>query len=305
MSRVGKKPIPIPSGVTVNVEAGAVEVKGPKGTLRQAVPPGIVFELGDGRLTAQPERVDDRSLGKFHGLARSLVANAVHGVLEGFKKELDIVGIGYRAELAGQQVVFALGYSHPINFDIPKGDRGRGREANPPDGDGRRPTTRRPGRRRHPRAQEARSVQAKGHPLYGRSAEEEGREDRGVAMKVKTTKDRRTRVRLRQRQRIQGTAARPRLAVNRSLAHISAQVIDDLDGRTLVAASSAEPAVKAQFTNGARGGNKAGATIVGKIVAERLLTTGVEHVVFDRGGFLYHGRVRCVAEAAREAGLKF
>ena len=124
-------------------------------------------------------------------------------------------------------------------------------------------------------------------------------------MKVKTTKDRRTRVRLRQRQRIQGTAARPRLAVNRSLAHISAQVIDDLDGRTLVAASSAEPAVKAQFTNGARGGNKAGATIVGKIVAERLLTTGVEHVVFDRGGFLYHGRVRCVAEAAREAGLKF
>ena len=121
MSRVGKKPIPIPSGVTVNVEADAVEVKGPKGTLRQAVPPGIVFELGDGRLTAQPERAGDRSLGKFHGLARSLVANAVHGVLEGFKKELDIVGIGYRAELAGQQVVFALGYSHPINFDIPKG----------------------------------------------------------------------------------------------------------------------------------------------------------------------------------------
>ena len=124
-------------------------------------------------------------------------------------------------------------------------------------------------------------------------------------MKVKTTKDRRTRIRLRQRQRIQGIPARPRLAVSRSLAHISAQVFDDLDGRTLAAASSTEPAIKAQFTNGARGGNKAGATIVGKLIAERLLKQGIEQVVFDRGGFLYHGRVRCVAEAAREAGLKF
>jgi large subunit ribosomal protein L6 len=121
MSRVGKKPIPIPRGVTVNVEAGAVEVKGPRGTLRQLVPPGIIFELAETTLTAQLERADDRSLSKFHGLARSLVANAVHGVSEGFKKELDIVGIGYRAELTGQQVVFALGYSHPVNFDIPAG----------------------------------------------------------------------------------------------------------------------------------------------------------------------------------------
>ena len=70
---------------------------------------------------ARPVREDDRSLGKFHGLARSLVANAVHGVSEGFKKELDIVGIGYRAQVSGQQVVFALGYSHPVVFDIPTG----------------------------------------------------------------------------------------------------------------------------------------------------------------------------------------
>ena len=121
MSRVGRKAIQVPSGVTVSVESDAVEVQGPKGKMRQPVPPGVRFELSDGRLSAQLIREDDRSMSKFHGLARSLVANAVHGVSEGFKKELDIVGIGYRAELSGQQVVFSLGYSHPVVFDIPQG----------------------------------------------------------------------------------------------------------------------------------------------------------------------------------------
>jgi large subunit ribosomal protein L6 len=120
MSRIGKKPIPIPKGVTVKVAADAVEVQGPKGKLRQPLPPGIVFSQEDGNLVAKLER-DDAELKKFHGLARSLVANAVNGVTEGFKKELDIVGIGYRAELKGKQVSFALGYSHPIVFDIPNG----------------------------------------------------------------------------------------------------------------------------------------------------------------------------------------
>ena len=120
MSRIGKKPIPIPKGVTVTITPEAVEVQGPKGKLRQAPPPGIRYEMQDGQLLAQTIR-DDRELGKFHGLGRSLVANAVQGVTEGFKRELDIVGIGYRAEVKGRQVVFALGYSHPIVFDIPQG----------------------------------------------------------------------------------------------------------------------------------------------------------------------------------------
>jgi len=121
MSRVGKKPIPVPNGVKVSVSADSVDVEGPKGKLRQALPPGVRFELNDGQLQARVLREDDRTLGKFHGLARSLVANAVHGVSEGFKKELDIVGIGYRAEVKGTQVIFALGYSHPVVFDIPSG----------------------------------------------------------------------------------------------------------------------------------------------------------------------------------------
>jgi large subunit ribosomal protein L6 len=120
MSRIGKKPITIPKGVTVKVLDGAVEVQGPKGTLKQAFPRAISFELADGTLTAKTASGDPQ-LAKYHGLARSLVANAVAGVTDGFKKELDIVGVGYRAELKGKQVVFALGYSHAVVFDIPPG----------------------------------------------------------------------------------------------------------------------------------------------------------------------------------------
>jgi large subunit ribosomal protein L6 len=120
MSRIGKKPITLPKGVSVKIAPGALEVQGPKGKVNQYIPPGIVFSQSDGTLIAKTER-DEPALGKFHGLARSLAANAVAGVTDGFKKELDIVGIGYRAELKGKQVVFALGYSHPIVFDIPNG----------------------------------------------------------------------------------------------------------------------------------------------------------------------------------------
>jgi large subunit ribosomal protein L6 len=120
MSRIGKKPIPVPKGVTVSVHPDAVEIKGPKGTLKQRVPPGILFEMNGAELLAKLQR-EDPELNKFHGLARSLMANAVLGVTEGFKKELDIVGVGYRAELKGKQVVFALGYSHAVVFDIPAG----------------------------------------------------------------------------------------------------------------------------------------------------------------------------------------
>jgi large subunit ribosomal protein L6 len=120
MSRIGKKPISLPKGVTVTIDAGVVEVQGPKGKLRQATPPGILFAKDGEALVARLER-EDPTLKKFHGLARSLVANAVTGVTEGFKKELDIVGVGYRAELKGKEVHFALGYSHPVVFPIPAG----------------------------------------------------------------------------------------------------------------------------------------------------------------------------------------
>jgi large subunit ribosomal protein L18 len=124
-------------------------------------------------------------------------------------------------------------------------------------------------------------------------------------MKIKTKDDRRVRIQLRQRKRISGTTDRPRLSVFRSVAHIYAQVIDDMSGTTLASAASTEPSLKSVFAKETRGGNKAGAQALGKTIAERLLAKGITRVVFDRGGYLYHGRIRAGAEAAREAGLEF
>ncbi|ODS56318.1 MAG: 50S ribosomal protein L18 [Acidobacteria bacterium SCN 69-37] len=124
-------------------------------------------------------------------------------------------------------------------------------------------------------------------------------------MQIRTKKDRRERIRLRLRKRIRGTAERPRLSVFRSVAHIYAQVIDDFTGRTVAAASSTEPGLKDVFSGEVRGGNLAGAEAVGRVIAERLQSHGITRVVFDRGGNLYHGRVRAVADAARKAGLEF
>ena len=124
-------------------------------------------------------------------------------------------------------------------------------------------------------------------------------------MRIKTTKDRRTRIALRQRKRISGTAERPRLRVFRSVSHIYVQVIDDLSGTTVASAASTEPTLKTVFGKETRGGNIAGAKALGKAIAERLKDKGIKRVVFDRGGYLYHGRIKAVADAAREAGLEF
>ena len=118
MSRVGKKPISIPSGVTVTIGEGQVEFKGPKGTLSTPIPDGVSFKQEDGVLTA--ERASDDSAA-FHGLARALANNALVGVTEGFSKDMDIVGVGYKADVQGQKINFSLGYSHPIVFDLPEG----------------------------------------------------------------------------------------------------------------------------------------------------------------------------------------
>ena len=124
-------------------------------------------------------------------------------------------------------------------------------------------------------------------------------------MKIKTKDDRRVRIQLRQRKRISGTGPRPRLSVFRSVEHIYAQVIDDLSGKTLASASSVEPQVKGAFAKDVRGGNIKGAEAVGRVIAERSIEKGIKRVVFDRSGFLYHGRIRAVADAARKAGLEF
>jgi large subunit ribosomal protein L18 len=124
-------------------------------------------------------------------------------------------------------------------------------------------------------------------------------------MQIKTKDDRRQRIKYRIRKRMRGTSERPRLSVFRSVSHIYVQVIDDMAGTTVAAASSVDAGVKAKMSGETRPGNRKGAELVGRTIAERLKEKGITRVVFDRNGFLYHGRVRAVADAARAAGLEF
>jgi len=124
-------------------------------------------------------------------------------------------------------------------------------------------------------------------------------------MKIRTKEDRRDRIKLRLRKRIVGSAERPRLTVYRSVVHMYVQAVDDATGTTVAAASTVEPALKARMGEKVRGGNIAGAQLIGQTIAERLIAKGLKQAVFDRNGFLYHGRVKAVAESARKAGLEF
>ena len=120
MSRIGKKTIPLPKGVELKQDGNAVTVKGPKGSLTSPLAPRISLVVEDGEAKLNRED-DERQTRAFHGLTRALLANNIRGVTEGFKRELDIIGVGYRAEVKGREVVFQLGYSHPIRFQIPDG----------------------------------------------------------------------------------------------------------------------------------------------------------------------------------------
>jgi large subunit ribosomal protein L6 len=120
MSRVGRKVIVVPAGVKVSVSEKALEVQGPKGRLTTPVPPGIKFALQGQELSCQ-RAGDERQVRAFHGMARALAQNAIKGVTQGFSKDLDIVGVGYRAQVEGNKVVLALGFSHPVEYPIPEG----------------------------------------------------------------------------------------------------------------------------------------------------------------------------------------
>lgn len=120
MSRIGKAPIPVPKGVKVELKDGALHVEGPKGKLSQTVLEGVDLEIEDGSITVK-RRGDSGPDRARHGLMRALFANAVTGASEGFEKKLQIVGVGYRGEVQGQAVNLALGYSHPVIYDVPQG----------------------------------------------------------------------------------------------------------------------------------------------------------------------------------------
>ncbi len=239
-------------------------VNGPLGELTQEVPARMKVEQSDGRITVTrpTERGDDRAL---HGLTRTLIANMVEGVTKGFEKRLELQGIGYRAALQGVDLRLDVGFSHPvvmkapqrITFEVPT------------------PT----------------EIVIKGidKQQVGQTAAE--------VRKVRPPEPYKGKGIRYQGEYVRRKAERPRLVVSRSNKGISAQLVDDMDGKTLASASWLQ--LKKTF----KGNKTQQASEVGKLLAQNAKQSNIQVVVFDRGGYLFHGRVKAVADAAREGGL--
>lgn len=120
MSRIGKAPIPVPQGVTVTIKGEEVNVKGPKGELKRLIRPELKVTQEDGKIVVA-RTSDDRMVRSLHGMSRTMIANMVHGVTHGFTRNMEIVGVGYRAAVEGKNLVMQLGYSHPVEIPIPEG----------------------------------------------------------------------------------------------------------------------------------------------------------------------------------------
>ena len=290
MSRVGKNPVAVPSGVDVKVDGRTVTAKGKLGQLSYTSTDDVTITLDGGQVTINPVS-NSKQARAMWGTARARVQNLVTGVSEGFTKNLEITGVGYRAAVQGKTLNLQLGFSHDINYPIADGpleSRG-GQAVGRTDGGGGA---------RHARS---RALQGQGRPLRRRADHPQGRQEEVIAMLSKTELLRRRarRVRSDLRKKARG---RPRLSVFRSSKHIYAQVIDDVQGVTLASASSLDKDLRGQLKTGA---DAAAAEAVGKLLAERAKSKGVEQVVFDRGAYIYHGRVKALADAARSGGLNF
>ena len=290
MSRIGKMPVAIPAGVEVTVADGnLVTVKGPKGTLTQQLQPSMTIKQeGAELLVSRPD--DGKENRALHGLTRALLHNMVVGVTDGYKKTLEVNGVGYRAAKEGNKLVLNIGYSHTVEV---------------PEIDGITIEVPQPnqivvsGCDKQKVGQFAAEIREKRppEPYKGKGIKYA---DEVIRRKVgKTGAKKRIKRHKRVRAKVSGTPERPRLNVFRSEKNIYAQIIDDVAGNTLVAASSLDKAIEGN------GSNKAAARAVGKLIAERAKAKGIDTVVFDRGGYLYHGRVAELAEGAREGGLEF
>ena len=312
MSRIGRLPIAVPSTVDVTIDGRQVTVKGPKGTLSRALHPDMSVSQEDGTIVVT-RPTEQKTHKQLHGLTRTLVNNMVVGVTDGYRKGLEITGVGYRAALNGSKLTLNLGYSHPIEIDPPEGISfelenptrlavvGIDKELV-----GQIAAKVRSTRKPEPYKGKGVSYAGEADPPQGRQGRQDRRQEvtrtrrtdtmTQVASRGAARRKRHDRIRL----TMAGTDGRPRLAVFRSLNHIYAQVIDDASGKTLAAASTAEKELK-----GSKSTKTEEAAVVGRLVAERAKAAGIERVVFDRAGFRYHGRIKSLADAAREAGLDF
>ncbi len=307
MSRIGRKPIVIPAGVEVKIDGHDVTVKGPKGTLHSTIHSIMTATVENGEVVVTRPN-DEKEARSLHGLTRTLIGNMVEGVTNGYKKELEIQGVGYRAAKQGKDLVMNLGYSHPV-CRVRNGRHHHRSARSPEDRHQRhRQTARRTVCRESAREAPARTVQGQRHPLCGRARHPSKRARPARAQnKIRSERDMvnkpdknvaRLRRHRRVRGKISGTAACPRLDVFRSSKHIYAQLIDDEAGVTLASASSMDKDFEGF------GGNIEAATKVGKVIAKKAAEKGITKAVYDRGGFVYHGRVKALADGAREGGLE-
>ncbi|KAF1858165.1 hypothetical protein Lal_00010688 [Lupinus albus] len=279
MSRIGKKPVPVPAGVTANVDGQKVTAKGPKGELFFVANDDIQLKLEDNGVSVTPANGTKEARSKW-GMSRTMIENIFKGVKDGYERKLEINGVGYRAALQGKNLQLALGFSHDVVYEPPVGITIA-----------------------VPKPTEI-IVSGINKQQVGQVAAEireyRGPEPyKGKGVKKEALARRASRV----RRQIKAVAnGRPRLSVHRSSKNIYAQIIDDVAGKTLASASTLEADLRGSLKTGA---DVAAASVVGKLVAERGVKAGVKDVVFDRGAFIYHGRVKALADAAREGGLNF
>jgi large subunit ribosomal protein L6 len=282
----------MPSNVTAKVSGQKVTVKGPKGELSFTCPDQIeVAKTADGVEVGLAE--DTKQARAMWGMARTQIVNLVEGVTNGYTQVLEIHGVGFRAAIKGKDgLQLQIGFSHDVEHKIPAGVDvkvgGAKQEIITVSGSALRV-------RRSPIRARASAIRA------STSTARSARRSEALTMlgKMKPSERRKQRVR---RELKAGGERRARLSVHRSSQHIYAQVIDDAKGHTVAAASSLEKDLKGMLKTGA---DKAAAAAVGKLLAERAIKAGVSKVVFDRGGFKYHGRVKALADGAREGGLSF
>ena len=239
MSRVGNKIINVPEGVTVDIAAdNTVTVTGAKGTLVRQFSPVITINKEDNVITVARSS-EQKTHKQLHGTTRALLANMIEGVHEGFKKQLEIVGIGYRGQMKGNTLVLNIGYSHQVEIE----------------------------------AEEGVTIETPNNTtivVSGISKERVGQ----VAAQIREVR-------------------KPEPYKGKGIKYS-----DEVNGVTLASASSVDMKLE-------NGSNIAAATAVGKAVGEAAIAKNIKKVVFDRGGYVYHGRVKALAEAAREAGLEF
>ncbi len=289
--------MPLPAGVTATIEGQILSVKGPKGTLTLQMRDEISYDISRTAIIVQPAN-DTKQARAFWGMQRTLVQNLVTGVTEGFTKVLEITGVGYRAAAQGKNLKLQLGYSHDVNIAVPEGLEVKTPDTTTVEISRHRPPEGRPARRRDPPLAQAGALQGQGHQVSRRVYLPQRRQEEVAMAKFNPFEKRRQRVRtsLRRKRRRPSAALGPPLgpAHLRPGHHATAKAAPSLPPRRWRRTSAARPARPSPRRR--KSASK---------IAERAKAAGVTQVVFDRGGFLFHGRVKALADAAREGGLEF